>query len=58
MCKNTQSGFLKYLFLYVWLFWVFVAAQLSLVAENRAYSLAVVCRLPIAAASLVMEHGL
>ena len=31
---------------------------LSLVAESRGYSLVVVCRLLIAVASLVLEHGL
>ena len=31
---------------------------LFLVAENRSYSLIVVCRLLIALASLVVEHGL
>ena len=48
---------LLYLFIYLWLHWVFFAAhRLSLVAENGGYSIAVVCRLFIAMASLVTEH--
>ena len=41
------------------LHWVFIASRgLSLVAENKGYSLAAVCRLLIVVASLVAEHGL
>ena len=50
----------KIVFVYLFeLHWVFVAARgLSLVVESRGYSLVVVCRQPIAVASLVVEHGL
>ena len=44
---------------YFWLCWVFVAVcRLSVVAASRGHSLVVVHRLPIAVASLVVEHGL
>ena len=50
--------FLINLFIYFWLRWVFVAVHgLSLVAASGGYS-SVVCRLLIAVASLVAEHGL
>ena len=50
---------LLYLFIYLWLHWVFLAAhRLSLVAENRGYSIVVVCGLLIAMTSLVVEHRL
>ena len=51
----------KALFIYVflWLHWVFVAAlRSSLVAGSRSYSLVVVHRPLLAAISLVVEHGL
>ena len=42
-----------------WLCWVFIAAHgLSLVVERRSRSLALVCRLLVAVASLVAEHRL
>ena len=48
--------FFKFL-LFIWLCWVFVAARrLSLVAVSGGYSLLAVCGLPIAVASLVLEH--
>ena len=48
-----------YLFTYLWLHWVLVAVLwLSLIAASRGYSLVVVHGLLIAAASLVVEHGL
>ena len=48
-----------YLFIYLWLRWVFVAAcGLSLVATSEGYSFVAVHRLLIAVASLVVEHGL
>ena len=44
------------IYLFIWLWWVFIAAQrLSLVARLL---LVAVCRLLIAVASLVVEHGL
>ena len=47
-----------YLFIYLWLRWIFVAAhRLSLVAAKGGYSVAVRALL-IAVASLVAEHGL
>ena len=48
-----------YLFIYFWLCWVSIAVRgLSLVAKTGGCSLAVVWGLPIAVASLVVEHGL
>ena len=44
----------KYLF--IWVF--FAGPRLLLVAESRGYSLAVVCGLLVAVASLGVEHGL
>ena len=45
------------LFFYCWLHWVFVATDgVSLVAENRGYSLVAVHRLLFVVASLVVEH--
>ena len=45
-----------YLFIYLWLHWVFVAARgLSLVAASGGYSLLRVCA---SHCSLVVEHGL
>lgn len=49
---------LLYLFIYLWLHWVFLPFGLSLVAENRGYSIVVVCGLLIAMTSLVVEHRL
>ena len=47
------------LLIYFWLCWVFIAVLwLSLVAVSGAYSLAAVCQLLIAVASLVEEPGL
>ena len=51
--------FLIYIYIYLWLRWVFVPSHgLSLVVASRGYSLVAVCRLLIAVASLVAEHGL
>ena len=48
-----------YLFIYLWLCLVFVAARgLSLVGGERGLLFVVVHRLPIVVASLVVEHGL
>ena len=48
-----------YIYIYLWLRWVFVPSHgLSLVVASRGYSLVAVCRLLIAVASLVAEHGL
>ena len=53
------SGFYISFFLYFWPGWVFVAAhRLSLVKASGGYSLAAVCGLRPAAASLVAEHRL
>ena len=58
---------LKYLCIYFWMCWIFVAFQgLSLVAASRGYSLVVVCRLRVGAkawalgmwASAAATHGL
>ena len=47
------------LFIYFWLGWVSVAARgLSLVVASGGLLFIVVCRLLIAVASLVVEHGL
>ena len=52
-------GFKKYLLIYFWLHWVFVAAHVrALAAVSRACSLAVVGELLIAVASPVAEHRL
>ena len=57
--ESTFSFFLNYLFIYLWLFWVFVAVcGLSLVAVSGGYSLVVVHGFLIEAASLVAEHRL
>ena len=54
--KNFIITFLKKIF---WLYWVFIAMPgLSLVAANWDYSLVTVHGLLIAAAFLVVEHGL
>ena len=54
-----MDGCFIILFVSVWLCWVFVAAHgLSLTAASGGHSPAVVCRLLIAMASLVVEHGL
>ena len=46
----------KFLFIYFWLFWVFIAVcRLSLVAVNRGYSL--IYQLLIEVASLFVEFG-
>ena len=50
----------KYFFFFFFLlFEIFVAGsgQIALAAASRGYALAVVCRLLIVVASLVMEHG-
>ena len=53
----TAVLFLKYLF--IWLCWVLIAVLgLSLVAGSGGYSLAVVCGLLTAVASLVADHRL
>ena len=44
---------------FIYLFWVVIAALgLSLVSDNKGYSLVLVCGLLIAVASPVAEHGL
>ena len=51
--------FFKYLFIYLWLCWVFVAAlRLPLAAASRRYSLVSVRGLLIPLTSLVAEHRL
>ena len=51
--------FLKYLFIYFWLHWVFVAAlRLFSSCGERGLLFIVVRGLLIAVASLVAEHGL
>ena len=46
-------------FIYLWLSWVFVAAQgLSLIVESRGYSPVAGCRLLTVVTSLVTEHSL
>ena len=51
--------FLKILFIYFWLHWVFVAvSRLPLVVASRGYSLVAGCGLLILLASLVAELGL
>ena len=56
-CSFFFKIYLFYLF-YFWLCWVFVAAhRLSLVVASGGYS-SLGCRLLIAVASLVEEHGL
>ena len=59
--SNLEHYLLKciYIFIYFWLCLVFIAGHgLSLVAESSGYSLVVVHGLPIAMASLVVEHEL
>ena len=57
--RIPNDGLFFTIYFYFWLLWVFVTAcRLSLVAESRGYSLAVVCGLLIAVASLVLEHVL
>ena len=52
-------SFLKKKNYYFWLCWAFLAVlRLSLVTASRGCSLVAVCRLLIAVAPLVMEHGL
>ena len=46
-----------YLFIYFWQHWVFIAARAFSVVVRGGSSLVVVCRLLIAVASLVVEHG-
>ena len=49
----------KFIYFNFWLHWVLVAAcGLSLVAASGGYSSAAVCRLLIAVASSIAEHGL
>ena len=63
-CMNTSCLFIRspvlfflILFIYFWLCWVFVAeCRLSLVGTGWSYPR--VCRLLIAVAFLVVEHGL
>ena len=56
--SRNRTHFLN-LFIYFWFHWVFTAVHgLSLIAVNRGYSPAAVCRLLIAVASLVVAHGL
>ena len=46
-------------FIYFWLCWVIIAAwAFSLVVASGGYPIVVVCRLLIAVASLIAEHGL
>ena len=54
------AAFRGQLFIYLWLYWVFVAAHgLSLTAASGSYSMVVVHRLSFpCGASLVVEHGL
>ena len=55
-----MSSFFKiyiYIF-YLWLRWVVIVHRLSLVAAGEGYSLAAVCRLLLAVASLAVEHRL
>ena len=57
--ENLTKWIFKFLFVYFWLYWVFIAAcELSLVVASRGYSLIAVCRLLTAVASPVVEHGL
>ena len=57
--RHRETSFLKSVFAYFWLCWVFVAAPgLSLVVMNRGCSPAAVRGLPIAVASPVAVHGL
>ena len=57
MTKN--ASFQKYLFIYFWLHWVFVAVHgLSLAVASGDYSLVVVCGLVTVLVPLVAEHGL
>ena len=49
----------KYLFIYFWLHWIFIASHsLSLVVASVGCSLVTVLRLLIAVASLAAEFGL
>ena len=49
---------LEFLFIYLRLHWVFVAAYgLSLAVASRSYSLVEVHRLLIVVASIAMDHG-
>ena len=53
---HERAHFLKCI-LFFWLHWISVAAHgLSLVAASSGYSLAALCKLLIAVASLVAEH--
>ena len=54
-----MDGCFIILFIWFWLCWVFVAAcGFSLFSASGGHSLAVVCRLLIALASLVEDRGL
>ena len=56
--KIFYSIILKFVFIYFWLHWVFIAVcRLSLTGSRRGYSLVVVCRLLIAVASLVQSSS-
>ena len=55
-CVLEEIIFLKFLFIYCWLRWVFVAVpEHPLIAASRGYFLIVVCGLLIMVASLVAE---
>ena len=58
--NSPRLFFKKIIYLiYFWLHWVYIAAlRLSLVAASGVYSFFVVRGLLIAAASVVVEHGL
>ena len=57
--KNTDLLLLTYLFIYLWLHWVFVAAcGLFSSCSERGLLFVAVCELLIAVASLVAEQGL
>ena len=47
-----------YLFIYLWLYWVFVAVRAFSSCGKRGYSLVSMHRLLTLGASLVVEHGL
>ena len=58
LCFNLSCFFLKKHLLIFWPCWVFITVQASLIPSSEDCSLVVVCGLLIAAASLVVEHGL
>ena len=57
--KNIYIYIYIYIYIFhLWLRWVIIVHRLSLVAAGEGYSLAAVCRLFLAVASLAVEHGL